>query len=57
MKAYGAGLVWLSVGMIEVENLWTDLDETLYRRYAIGVYPKIVLWTNFWGGLDTSSLN
>jgi hypothetical protein len=31
--------VRLSVCMIQLENRWTDFDETWYGRYAIGDYP------------------
>jgi hypothetical protein len=50
MNTYRAGHVCLSVRLsvhiIQLENLWTDVDEICYGRYAIGVYPKIVL-SNF----------
>jgi hypothetical protein len=29
--------------MTEPENRWTDSDEILYGRYAIGDYPKLEL--------------
>jgi hypothetical protein len=34
----------LSVRMIQLENRWTDLDDIWYGSYAIGIYPKIVLF-------------
>jgi hypothetical protein len=34
----------LSVRMIQLENRWTDLDGIWYGRYAIGIYPKIVIF-------------
>jgi hypothetical protein len=43
MDAYRAGHVCLSVRMIQLENRWTDFDEILYGRYAIGECMKIVL--------------
>jgi hypothetical protein len=30
--------------MIQLENRWPDLDEIWYGLYAIGDYPKIVLF-------------
>jgi hypothetical protein len=44
MNEYRAGHVCLSVRMIQLENSWTDLDEIWYGRYAIGDYPKIILF-------------
>jgi hypothetical protein len=48
MNAYVAGHVCLSVrlsvSMVQLEKTWTDLDEIWYGRYAIGDYPKIVLY-------------
>jgi hypothetical protein len=54
--------------MIQLENRLTDLDEIWYERYAIGEYPKIVLFNflqsviptwrttkNLWGWIDTSA--
>jgi hypothetical protein len=35
---------WLSVRMFQLQKRWTDLDEILYGRYAIGIYPRIVLF-------------
>jgi hypothetical protein len=32
------------VRTIKIENRWTDLDEIWYGCYAIGKYPKIVLY-------------
>jgi hypothetical protein len=32
--------------MIQLKNRWTDEDETWYGRYAIGDYPKIVLFNS-----------
>jgi hypothetical protein len=29
--------------MIHLENYWKNLDEIWHERYAIGVYPKIVI--------------
>jgi hypothetical protein len=28
--------------MIQLQNLWADLDETWYERYAMGLCSKIV---------------
>jgi hypothetical protein len=42
-----AGLVMsvcLSIRMIQLESSWTNLDEMWYGCYAIGDYPKIVLY-------------
>jgi hypothetical protein len=39
---YLHGVHKIPVRMIQLENRWTDLDEILYGRYAIGVYPKII---------------
>jgi hypothetical protein len=36
--------VCLSACVIQLENSWTDLDEILYGLYAIGGYPKLVLF-------------
>jgi hypothetical protein len=36
--------VCLFVHMIQLDKCWTDLDEILYGRYAIGDYPEIVLF-------------
>jgi hypothetical protein len=44
VKAYRAGHVCLFVCMIQLENRWMDLDEIWYGHYAIGDYPKIVLF-------------
>jgi hypothetical protein len=42
MNAYRARHVY--VRMIQLKDRWTDLDEIWYGRYAIGDYPKIVLY-------------
>jgi hypothetical protein len=36
--------ICLSVCMIQLGNRWTDLDEIWYGCYALGAYPKIVLF-------------
>jgi hypothetical protein len=36
--------VCLFVGMIELENRGTDVDEIWYGLYAIGAYSKIAHW-------------
>jgi hypothetical protein len=36
--------VCLSVRIIQLKNYWTDFDESWYRRYNIGVCPKIGLF-------------
>jgi hypothetical protein len=47
MSAYGADHIFLSVRLlfrvIELENLWTDLDEIWYGHNVIGGYQKLVL--------------
>jgi hypothetical protein len=45
MNAYRlATSVCLSVHMIQPENHWTDSEEIWYELYAIGDYPKIILF-------------
>jgi hypothetical protein len=44
MNANRADHVCLSVRMIQLDNLWTDLDEIWNGYYAIGIFPKIVLF-------------
>jgi hypothetical protein len=64
MNTYMAGHACLSICMIQLENRWMDLEEIWYGHYAIGDYPKIVLYnflqsvsgqTNLRGGTDTSA--
>jgi hypothetical protein len=45
MKAYTADHACLSVRMIQLENRWSGLDEISHGSYAIGVYPKNVLFS------------
>jgi hypothetical protein len=44
MNAYSADYVCLSINMIQLKNCWIDIDEIWYGLYAIGVYPKILLF-------------
>jgi hypothetical protein len=39
MNEYKADHVCLSDRMIQLEKRWTNLDNILYGRYAIGDYP------------------
>jgi hypothetical protein len=32
------------VSMFQIDNRWTDFDETWYERYAIGGHPNLVLF-------------
>jgi hypothetical protein len=43
----------MSVRMIEVENRWTDLVETLYGRYGIEGCPKFVLFNSLQSVIPT----
>jgi hypothetical protein len=36
--------VCLSVRMIQLENRRQDLEKILYGRYAVAIYPKIILF-------------
>jgi hypothetical protein len=47
MNACKAGHVCLSVRMIPLENLWTDLGNVWYGSYSNGIYPKVIFFFNF----------
>jgi hypothetical protein len=43
--------------MIQLENRQADLDETWYGHYAIGDYPKIVLFNFLQSVIPTWQMN